>query len=325
MKRLLRAAGVFLLALLVAAAAVFAVIWNVRPGQDQYAAHDYAAAPVAGALTAAWFGTTAVLLSDGAHAVFVDPFFTRPRGFGRMVLNRPIAPDEALIRDWLARAGVTELDAVLVSHSHYDHAMDAGVVAKLTGARLAGSQSTLNIGRGAGLPESQLVAMRPGETRTFGTFQVTFIESRHAGATGGAPTGDILAPLVPPATYLDYKQGGAWSILISHPQGRVLHHGSAGFVPGALAGRRADVVFLGIALLPDLPSYLAEVVDAVGAHRVIPAHWDDFTRPLDAPLRPFPIGVRLDRFFENMASRPDIAVQTLEVGRRVALFPQAAP
>ena len=323
--RLARALKAFVVALLVATAAGFALVWYVRPGLEAYDAHRYAAEPAGGALTASWFGVSAVLLGDGAHAVFVDPYFTRPRGFWRMASNRRVAPDESVIKDWLARAGVTELDAVLVSHSHFDHALDAGVVARLTGARLAGSPSTLNIGRGAGLPESRLVAMRSGETRTFGSFDVTFIESRHAGATGGRPTGDILAPLVPPARYGDYRQGGTYSILVSHPQGRVLHHGSAGFVPGALAGRRADVVFLGVALLPELPAYLAEVVDAVGARRVVPVHWDDFTRPLDAPLAPFPIVVRLDRFFERMARRPDLAVQTLELGRRVALFPQAAP
>ena len=321
--RILRAVAVFLVAVAVAAGAAFSWLWYSRPGLDLYVAHYYAAAPEPRALTATWLGTTAVLLSDGAHAVLVDPFFTRPPGFGRLVRNRPIAPDEALIQDWLARAGVTELDAVLVSHSHYDHAMDAGVVARLTGARLAGSPSTLNIGRGAGLSESQLVAMHSGEAHTFGSFEITFIESRHAGASGGRPTGDILQPLTPPARYFDYKQGGTYSILVAHPQGRVLHHGSAGFVPGALKGRQADVVFLGIAFLPELSPYLAEVVDAVGARRVIPVHWDDFTRPLEAPLRPFPLVVRLDRFFGDMERlRPDLAVQTLELNRRVALFPE---
>jgi L-ascorbate metabolism protein UlaG (beta-lactamase superfamily) len=319
--RLRRAVAAFALALVLGTAVVFAAIWYVRPGLDAYAAHRAGGVPARGALTATWFGVTGVLLSDGAHAVFIDPFFTRPAGFGRLVLNRPIAPDEALIKDWLARAGVTELDAVLVSHSHYDHGMDAGVVAKLTGARLAGSNSTLNIGRGAGLAESQLVEMTSGKTQTFGTFQVTFLESRHAGATGGAPTGDILAPLVPPVRYLDYKQGGAWSILVAHPQGRALHHGSAGFVRGGLSGQRADVVFLGIALVADLPQYLAEVVDPVGARVVTPVHWDDFTRPLDAPLLPFPVAVRLDRFFEDMARlRPQLAVRTLEPGKPAALW-----
>lgn len=324
--RAVRLAGIFLAALAAATAVVFAVIWYHRPGLEAYAARHYAAAPAPRALTATWFGTTAVLLDDGAHAIFIDPFFTRPPGFGRLLRNAAIEPDEALIRDWLARAGVTQLSAVLVSHSHYDHSMDAGVVARLTGAPLAGSPSTLNVGRGAGLDAGRLVEMRSGEPHTFGSFEVTFVESRHAGASGGRPTGDILQPLAPPARFLDYKQGGTYSILVAHPQGRVLHHGSAGFVEGALDGRRADVVLLGIAMLPELGGYLKAVVDATGAHRVMPIHWDDFTRPLDARLLPFPLVVRLDRFFESMArERPDVEVQTLELGRRVALFPEAAP
>lgn len=269
---------------------------------------------------------TAVLLSDGAHAVFVDPFFTRPPGVVPLLRNAPIAPDEARIAAWLQRAGAAKLDAVLVSHSHYDHAMDAGVVARLTGARLLGSASTAHIGRGAGLPEAQLQVVQSGERIEAGSFRVTFVESRHAGATGGAPTGDITEPLRAPVRYLDYRQGGTYSILVEHAQGNVLLHGSAGFIPGVLKLRRADVAFLGIAIIDDLPAYLAEVVDAVGARRIVPTHWDDFTRPLEEPLRPLPLLVDLDGFFEDLARlRPELAVQTLEPGVPVALFPEAVP
>lgn len=314
-----------LAALLALAGVALAGLHYVRPGLEEEAAHRYVSPPAPGALTATWFGVSAVLLRDGAHAIFIDPFFTRPPGILNLVRNASIAPDEARIAAWLERAGVARLDAVLVSHSHYDHAMDAGVVARLTGARLVGSASTANIGRGAGLPESQLQAVASGAEADFGTFRVTFVQSAHAGASGGRPTGDITAPLAPPAGYLDYRQGGTYSILIEHPQGRVLHHGSAGYVPGMLKLRRADVAFLGIALLPDLGAYLAEVVDAVGARRVVPFHWDDFTRPLEQPLLPMPLAVDLDGFFERMkALRPGLAVQTLEAGVPVALFPQAA-
>ncbi len=299
------------------------VCYFVRPGMKPYRAHLLAPlkAPRAGAITATWLGVTGVLLDDGEHALLIDPFFTRPRGMVGFLSNAEIAPDEKLIADALACAGARHVDAVLISHSHFDHAMDAGVVARLTGAKLVGSESTANIGRGSSLPEAQIHVIKPDESLHFGRFTVRFIESRHAGATGGRPTGDITSPLVPPAHYLDYKLGGTYSILIEHPAGSVLHHGSAGFVPGALNGLHADVALLGIALREDLPTYLHEVVDAVGAKRVIPTHWDDFTRGLDRSMIPFPIGIRLENFFDEIARRPDLAVQTLDVFQPVELFP----
>lgn len=325
MKRALKLLGIFLVSAVLGGVVVATWKSLYRPGVDEYRAHRYVSPQTSGrAVRATWFGTTAVLLSDGEHAVFADPFFTRPAGWWRLVTNRDIAPDEELIARSLRQAGVRDLDAVLVSHSHHDHAMDSAVVAQLTGAVLAGSASTANIGRGGGVPENRIRLVRAGEPMQFGSFRVTFIPSRHAGATGGRPTGEIESPLVPPARYFDYRQGGTHSIVVEHEFGSVLLHASAGYVPGALRGLRADVAFLGIALLDDLSIYLAEVPDAVGASRVIPTHWDDFTLPLDQPMRPAPFGVDLPGFFDGMADlRPRISTVTLEAGKPVVLF--AAP
>ena len=47
-----------------------------------------------------------------------------------------------------------------------------------------------------------------------------------------------------------YKCGEAWSILVEHASGATaLLQGSAGYVEGALAGRRAEVAYLGVGQL----------------------------------------------------------------------------
>src|SRR5262245_11994934 len=85
---------------------------HLLPGMDMVGAGEHRQGP----LTATWFGTTAVLLSDGEYAIMIDPFFTRPPGLVNLLLNRPIAPDEKRIAVELKRAGVLTLEAVLVSH-----------------------------------------------------------------------------------------------------------------------------------------------------------------------------------------------------------------
>ncbi|MDT5064927.1 MAG: hypothetical protein QOK02_1082, partial [Mycobacterium sp.] len=162
-----------------------------------------------------------------------------------------------------------------------------------TGAAIVGGTSAAQIGRGGGLPEDRLVVVPPGSPLPFGSFDVTLVEGHHC--PPDRFPGAITAPVVPPVKAAAYQCGEAWSILIHHrpTDRRLLIVGSAGYVPGALAGHRADVVYLGIGQLglqPEsyLVEYWSEAVRAVGARRVVLIHWDDFFRPLHEPLRALP-------------------------------------
>jgi L-ascorbate metabolism protein UlaG (beta-lactamase superfamily) len=175
----------------------------------------------------------------------VDGFFTRP-GKWSTALGR-VAPDRERIGAALSRAGITRLAAVITVHSHYDHAMNSPEVAMRTGAERVGSASTANVGRGWGLPEARIRVVRGGERFTWGRFEVTLLGARHV---PGAPAmGEIDAPLTPPVRATAYREGGSFSVLVRHGERTLLVQGSAGFEPGALAGRKADVVFLGVGLL----------------------------------------------------------------------------
>jgi L-ascorbate metabolism protein UlaG (beta-lactamase superfamily) len=240
-------------------------------------------------VTVSFLGVTTLLISDGETSLMTDGFFTRPPK--RSVFLGRISPNPDRIASSLKRAGVSQLAAVFPVHSHYDHAMDAPEVARGTGAVLVGSKSTANIARGVAFPESRIRVVTPGEPMDFGAFTVTAIPSQHF--PHGMAMGEIGAPLVPPAGAMEYREGGSFSLLIEHPAGSLLVQGSAGWLEGALAGRHADVVLLGIGGLGTRDeayreNYWRNVVEPVHPRCVIPIHWDDFTLPLAESLQPSP-------------------------------------
>ncbi|MDQ6527022.1 MBL fold metallo-hydrolase [Nocardioides sp. LHD-245] len=278
-----------------------------RPDLGRYAGR-FGLPQAGGGVGVTFLGVASLLIDDGASAVLTDGFFTRP-SLPRVALGR-LAPDEALIQRTLGRAGIDRLDVVAPVHTHYDHAMDSAVVAARTGARLLGGTSAAQIGRGGGLPEDQIGVVVPGEPVRAGGFVLTWIESEHC--PPDRYPGRITSPVVPPARTTAYQCGEAWSILVEHDSGRTaLVQGSAGFRPGALADRRADIVYLGVGQLGvQNPGYIerywAETVAAVGARQVVLIHWDDFFRPLDRPLRALPyLGDDLDATMAVLAPLAD--------------------
>ncbi|MGZ4557674.1 MAG: MBL fold metallo-hydrolase, partial [Mycobacteriaceae bacterium] len=112
-------------------------------------------------------GVSTILLQDDASAIMTDGFFFSRPGLLKSLL-RPLVSDEEIIAAALSRLGVTSLDALFVTHSHYDHALDAPVVAQRTGAELVGSRSAGQIAAGYSLDwakfrlAEQVLLRRPG-------------------------------------------------------------------------------------------------------------------------------------------------------------------
>ena len=291
--------------------------------------HSMFDVPIAtGDLGVTFLGVSTLLLDDGDSAVMTDGFFSRP-SLSRVAVGKlasdPIRIDSALTR--LGLGGTNpgfRLHAVVPVHTHFDHAMDSAAVAKRTGAVLVGGESALNIGRGAGLGDDHIQVVTPGSQVTHGAFTLTFLESRHC--PPDRYPGRITTPVVPPTKAAAYKCGDAWSILVEHTTGRsALIQGSAGYLPGALDGRHADVAYLGIGQLGVMDegyirSYWAHTVQAVGARRVVLTHWDDFFRPLNLPLRALPYaGDDLDvtlRVLGDLADRQRVSLHLPTLWRR---------
>ena len=263
-----------------------------RPDLDDYRGFfDQPAATAGSPLTVTWAGVTTLLIDDGESALLTDGFFSRPSLL--TVGTQKLSPSLPRIDGCLTRLGIERLDAVLPVHTHFDHAMDSAAVAQRTGAKLVGGTSAAHLGHGAGLADDRLVVVTPGEPVPLGAFDVTLVVGHHC--PPDRFPGTITEPVVPPVKASAYRCGEAWSTLVHHRASdrRLLIVGSAGFVPGALQGQRADVVYLGVGQLGLQPrryvvDYWNEAVRAVGAKRVILIHWDDFFRPLHEPLRALP-------------------------------------
>ncbi|NYI43229.1 L-ascorbate metabolism protein UlaG (beta-lactamase superfamily) [Nocardioides aromaticivorans] len=292
-----------------------------RPDLARYA--DRFDVPEAeGAFATTFLGVSTVLVDDGETALLTDGYFSRP-SMGRVLLGR-LAPDDARIDAALRRAGIDQLAVVAPVHTHFDHALDSPAVVRRTGAVLAGGSSAAHIGRGSGLPEDRILEVVPGEPHSFGSFTLTWLESEHC--PPDRYPGTIDAPVVPPTRAGAYRCGEAWSILVEHTSGRTaLIQGSAGFRAGALSGRKADVVYLGVGQLgvqdrDYLRTYWAETVEATGASEVVLLHWDDFFRPLHLPLRALPYaGDDLDVTMEvltDLARRQRVGLHLPTLWRR---------
>lgn len=239
-----------------------------------------------GSVSATWLGVTTLLFDDGETQILIDGYFTRASAV-KIALLRNLKSDVATINYVMDEYRIDRLAAIVPVHSHLDHAMDVGRVANRSTALVIGSGSTSNIARGADVPVNQFQTLASGESRVFGKFTVTLIASRHVPvgpAAEGFPAGVIDEPLRQPARFWAWKGGVSHSILISHPAGTALVQGSAGFEPGALAERTADVVFLSVAGLAAqgrryAEQYWDETVGATGATGVFAVHFDDFTLP----------------------------------------------
>lgn len=281
----------FLVSTAVAVAALVG-LRNARPSLDVYAARTLPAATATAPVRVRFAGVATLLFDDGETAWMTDGFFSRPP-FRDVALTR-IAPDRAAIERGLARLEVKRLAAVAPVHSHYDHAMDAPVVAERTGALLVGSESTLNLGRGLGLAEDRMKKVLPGERLTFGKWTLRFLASHHVPSALTRDGETIDAPLAPPQRASRWGEGQTWAIVVEHPAvAPMLILGSAGYEPGSLEGVHAETVFLGVGLLAKRPdeyrtAWWQEDVRRVGARLVIPIHWDDFGRPIDEPFVALP-------------------------------------
>lgn len=254
--------------------------------------------PEGKSLALQWLGTAGFRLVADGHHLWLDPHLSRHSL--AEVARGPISPRAERIR-----ADVDVAHAVAVGHSHWDHALDVPFIAREYGARVYGSQDTLNICRGQGVDPSQLFGLVPGVSHREGPFELTPYRSRHGDILlGRVPLpGPIARPLAAPAHALRYRVGEVYGLHVQTAAASIYHVGSAELIEAELTGVRADVVLCCTVGRQASERFTERVIDALRPKLIVPCHWDRFWRPIEAPPLQIP-GNDLAGFVREVRAHP---------------------
>jgi L-ascorbate metabolism protein UlaG (beta-lactamase superfamily) len=259
-----------------------------------------------------WLGVAGYRLTYEGRTLYVDPYVSRV-GLDAVLRRRPAHADLALHGRFLSRpAG--EVQAVLVGHTHFDHAIDVPALARRYGVRAYGSSSLVNLMALHGLRE-QAVEVEPQRPYELGPFTVTFVPSLHSKLVLGYRVpydGELTCEHLDGLTPAAYRCGQVWGIHIEVAGISFYHQGSANLIDEQVRHRGVDVFLAGIAGRSFTRDYWPRILGLLEPRVVVASHFDDFFRPLDGP-QAFSTNVNLTAFPEEIgAVSRDFAVATLE-------------
>ncbi|HEY4185546.1 MAG TPA: MBL fold metallo-hydrolase [Polyangia bacterium] len=225
------------------------------------------AVPAASGLRVTWLGhSTTILEIDGAR-ILTDPVWAERASPSRWVGPHRMHPPP------LAFADLPSIDAVLISHEHYDH-LDMGTVQAL-GARGVSFHVPLGIGAHLaawGIPAAQIVEHDWWQDATLPNgVRIVSTPARHFNGRG-----------------IPWRVGALWtSWSIIGPRHRVFFSGDTGLTDGftEVARREGpfDVALLEIGQYHESwgsihlgPAGALEAFTRLGARTLIPIHWSTF-------------------------------------------------
>lgn len=269
-----------------------------------------------------FLGTNTLYIKKGASRLMIDPHFSRP---SLLKLMRKIKPDKAKIRSGLKALGVNTLDGTLLTHTHYDHAMDAAEVIHQVGGVLYGSESAANLAKGAGLSKEKYRIVSPGDRNNIGSFNVTWLGSRHISFPPPLgwfmpKIGKITRPLSPPLHFWEYQSGAVYAVLIDH----LLVFGSSGFIADAYQECDAKAVVLTIGGLETKPYRYLEMlyqqtVVQTNAQQVLISHWDNFFLPVSRDSQTVGFGKLTIQRLKRLGKNYGQTVKVLLPGKRIKI------
>lgn len=236
-----------------------------------------------------YLGTAGWIINDGDLTVLVDPYISRLKlGTGPGIHpddNREtVMRDETFVSDTIGIDSlINKVDFILVHHSHFDHLADVPYIAKKTGAKVIGTETTVNILRAYDIPDEQLYPVKGGEDYQFDNFSVRVLPSIHSALNNKhyIDSRTYTEPPQAPLKVSDFIEGGSLMFLARFKNHKVLTMGSMNFVERELMGVETDILLAGVNRSQlGLYKYNERLLKVTNYPKyVIPTHWDNFRLP----------------------------------------------
>jgi L-ascorbate metabolism protein UlaG (beta-lactamase superfamily) len=237
-----------------------------------------------------YLGTNGYQFEFKRHALLVDPYFSRV-DLWSVALGSHIQPNTSRINDGLRHlgSGNCRMEAIQVTHGHFDHLLDVPALMAKTKAHLIASTSAIDMAKRAG--GSYGDAVKPGDVRQIGPWKIRVLSATHDRLLGKVPFDQPRPQSEAPQRASDWICGEPLAFFIEVNAQRI--YVDSGGTPAQLPPNEpVDLAILGMAL-PDSRARLHEAFERLQPRYILPSHQDDFFRPLSvgfqfAPLSDFP-------------------------------------
>ena len=224
-----------------------------------------------------YLGTNGYLLESRDATIVVDPYFTRVPLWRVALGLRMGTSDEA--RALGKRRLPQKVDAILVTHGHFDHLLDVPWIAMKTRARIVASPTATHLATAAGA--SKTMPILPGGRVRIAGARILALPASHDCLLGRVPfPGALNETPHAPQRPSDWVCGEPLAFLIEMGGQRIYvdSGGTPAVLPPSNLGR-VDLAILGVAL-EDSRDRQSAALARLKPRYFLPSHQDDFFRPL---------------------------------------------